>query len=61
LSRYESERQPRTAWITDRSWETGRVGQLENPLACALRNFIMRMTPESVFKSRLAQAAGYRI
>jgi 2-polyprenyl-6-methoxyphenol hydroxylase-like FAD-dependent oxidoreductase len=61
LRRYESERQPRTAWITNRSWETGRLGQLENPLACAVRNFVMSITPERVFISRIAQAAGYKV
>ena len=37
LRRYETERMPRTAWITDQSWKIGRIGQLENPLACKAR------------------------
>lgn len=58
LQRYESERRPRTAWITEQSWKFGRIGQLDNRLACALRNLIVRFTPESVSRKVIIQAVG---
>ena len=58
---YETERQPRTAWITNTSWQIGSAGQLGNPLLCALRNAVMRLTPESVMVANLAKAAGYSV
>lgn len=59
LRRYETERMPRTAWITDQSWKIGRIGQLENPLACRVRDFLLRITPASVTRKTLERAAGY--
>lgn len=59
LRRYESERMPRTAWITRRSYRLGRLGQLENPLACLLRNMMVWLTPERVMKKSIEKAVGY--
>ncbi|MFN7944799.1 MAG: FAD-dependent monooxygenase [Blastocatellia bacterium] len=58
LQRYESERRPRTAWITEQSWKFGRMAQQDNRLACALRNLIVRFTPESVTRKVIIQAVG---
>ncbi|HZS05457.1 MAG TPA: FAD-dependent monooxygenase [Blastocatellia bacterium] len=58
LRRYEAERMPRTAWITEQSRQIGRLGQLENKFACALRNLAVRLTPDSVTRKRLIQAVG---
>ena len=38
LRSYESQRQARTAFITNQSWLIGKICQWENPLACWLRN-----------------------
>jgi len=58
---YETERQPRTAWITTTSWQIGSAGQISNPLLCALRNAAVRLTPASVMVANLAKAAGYAV
>jgi 2-polyprenyl-6-methoxyphenol hydroxylase-like FAD-dependent oxidoreductase len=59
LRQYEIERMPRTAWITNQSWRIGQMGQLENNLACALRDFVMSLTPASILKKQMGQAASY--
>lgn len=59
LAAYEQERQPRTAWITNQSWQIGRLGQLENGLGCRLRDAVLALTPASVVKTRLAKVTAY--
>lgn len=59
LGRYEAERMPRTAWITEQSWTIGRVGQWEHPLACAVRDFALRLVPAGVMARTLEKAAGF--
>ncbi len=61
LTRYESERMPRTAWIAGHSHRIGRIGQLENPLACALRNFFVKITPAKLTTNWLAKAFSYKV
>ena len=61
LHAYERERRPRTAWVTNQSWQIGRVGQLENSLACRLRDMLVALTPASVVKARLAKVAAYNV
>jgi FAD-dependent urate hydroxylase len=61
LRRYETERMPRTAWITDQSWKIGRIGQLENPLACRARDFVLSIAPAGVMRKTLERAAGYEL
>lgn len=58
---YEAARMPRTAWITEQSWKLGRVGQLENSLVRAARDFLVRVTPERIMMRALEKAAGYEI
>jgi 2-polyprenyl-6-methoxyphenol hydroxylase-like FAD-dependent oxidoreductase len=48
LRSYESRRIPRTNAITRQSLRLGMLGQLENPLACALRDAIIRITPSAI-------------
>jgi 2-polyprenyl-6-methoxyphenol hydroxylase-like FAD-dependent oxidoreductase len=59
LRRYEQERMPRTAWVTNQSWKIGRVGQLENRLACVLRDFVIGVTPDFVIKKQLSRAVSF--
>lgn len=61
LQRYEEERRSRTAWITNTSWQAGKLGQWESPLLCKMRDFILRRTPDSVVINSLAKAVGYRV
>jgi FAD-dependent urate hydroxylase len=61
LRRYELERHTRTAWITTTSRRVGSIGQLDNPLLCALRDFAVRLAPSSVLDRQLEIAAGYEI
>ena len=61
FARYENERRGRTAWITSTSWQIGKGGQVENPLLCALRNFIVKITPAGAMQKNLHQAAGYDV
>jgi 2-polyprenyl-6-methoxyphenol hydroxylase-like FAD-dependent oxidoreductase len=45
LRRYEDLRGGRTAWIVRRSRALGRIGQIENPLLCGLRDAALKATP----------------
>lgn len=44
---FEQRRLARTRWIVDTSWRFGKVAQWENGLACALRDFAVRLVPKS--------------
>ncbi len=61
LHRYETERRPRTAWITTTSRRLGEVGQMESAVRCTLRNIAVRLAPRSVMERQVLQAAGYEI
>jgi hypothetical protein len=39
----------------------GKGGQVGNSLLCALRNFIVKITPASTMQKNLHQAAGYDV
>jgi len=45
LRGYERERQERTARIIDQAWHIGSAIQWRNPVACALRDLAVRLTP----------------
>lgn len=55
---YETRRKPRTAFITNQSWQIGRVAQMENPLACAARNFVVKTFSSGAMEKQLAKALG---
>jgi 2-polyprenyl-6-methoxyphenol hydroxylase-like FAD-dependent oxidoreductase len=60
LQRYESERSPRTSWITNQSWTVGRYGQIQSGFLCSIREFVMRrILPDSFFLNPLRKAIGY--
>jgi 2-polyprenyl-6-methoxyphenol hydroxylase-like FAD-dependent oxidoreductase len=48
LRAYERARIPRTTMIVRRSWQLGRFAHLRNPLACRLRDTLVKATPEGV-------------
>lgn len=43
---YETRRRRRVEMVQQRSWRIGQVAQWSSPPACALRNMLMRLTPE---------------
>ncbi len=59
LRRYEALRAPRTASIVRRSRRVGRVGQLENPLLCRLRDRMLKIIPARVQLRQIEEIAAY--
>ena len=45
--------------VVRRSRRLGRVGQLENPLLCVLRNRALAMTPPKAQLRQLEEVMGY--
>jgi 2-polyprenyl-6-methoxyphenol hydroxylase-like FAD-dependent oxidoreductase len=58
LRRYERWRQPRTATLVAQSRRLGQVGQWEHPLACALRDRLVSLTPASITERQLRATLG---
>jgi len=58
---YEAKRQPRTAAITQQSWQIGRVGQWQNRLATSLRDGLMAAAPDSLLQKRLLQTTSFTV
>ncbi|HEX8749065.1 MAG TPA: FAD-dependent monooxygenase [Pyrinomonadaceae bacterium] len=56
LRRYERERMPRTAWITDQSRKIGRIGQFRNRLLCTLRDAFIQLAPDSLTIKQIQRA-----
>jgi 2-polyprenyl-6-methoxyphenol hydroxylase-like FAD-dependent oxidoreductase len=60
LSRYDAERRPRSQRVARASYLVGRFGQqLRNPLAVALRNVTMRLTPPRLALRSMARYADW--
>ena len=59
LRRYEGLRGERTAWIVRRSRALGRIGQIENPLLCRLRDAVLKATPTRTQLRQLDQVLRY--
>jgi len=59
LRRYEDLRRERTAWIVRRSRALGRLGQLENPALCRLRDAALTATPARVQLRQLGKVMLY--
>ncbi|HEY0320848.1 MAG TPA: FAD-dependent monooxygenase [Pyrinomonadaceae bacterium] len=56
LRRYERERMPRTAWITNQSWRIGRIGQFQSRLLCTLRDLFVQLAPDSLTIKQIVRA-----
>jgi 2-polyprenyl-6-methoxyphenol hydroxylase-like FAD-dependent oxidoreductase len=50
---FEKKRLARTTTIINDSWRIGRVAQLENPFLITLRNFLVRLTPNSIAEKQV--------
>ena len=48
LRAYEARRIPRTEVIVNRSWQLGRLAQVQNPVGRRLRDALFRAIPERV-------------
>ena len=59
LRHYERLRSARTAMVVRRSRRLGRIGQLENPLLCLLRDRALAMTPPKAQLRQLEEVMGY--
>lgn len=55
LNHYTTLQQPRTTFVTNQSWQIGRVGQWHNELACWARDTAVRLTPASLLSQSLIQ------
>ena len=55
--RWVERREPRVRWVQDQSRRIGRVGQWQSPLACRLRNALMRRVPDSAGTRALRRMA----
>lgn len=53
FSRFEQARLDRVNWVVNRSWQFGKIGQLENKWACGLRNMMMRSITKSASEKTL--------
>ncbi|WP_135306464.1 FAD-dependent monooxygenase [Haloarcula amylovorans] len=59
FSAYESERKPRADRIRRESYHLGRLGTMQSPLGCRLRNVVIDAVPDAVLRHvRRRQAAG---
>jgi 2-polyprenyl-6-methoxyphenol hydroxylase-like FAD-dependent oxidoreductase len=59
LRRYERLRSDRVASVVRRSRRVGRVGQLENPLVCRLRDRVLALVPPKVQLGQLEEVVGF--
>lgn len=50
---FEQRRTPRTTKIVNTSWTLGKVAQATNPILTTLRNFILKITPQSVNEKQM--------
>jgi len=56
---YEMSRVARTAMIVSESLKFGKIGQWENPLACALRDALVRVAPEKRMRKQFRELWTY--
>lgn len=59
LAQYEQRRRSRVAQIQTRSRRLGQVAQWESLAACAIRNFLVGLTPESVGRRAIEDLARF--
>lgn len=57
LTAFHGRRASRVAWVQNQSRRIGRIAQLQNPIACRLRNAVLRLVPDSANARALRQMA----
>ncbi|MFD2786750.1 FAD-dependent monooxygenase [Hymenobacter rubripertinctus] len=50
--RFYETRHAKTALVTTTSWNVGKLAHLQNPMACRLRNTLMRLTPAFISRKQ---------
>ena len=60
LAAYDRLRRPRARRISGRSALLGRIGQLEGRLACAVRDLVVRWTPDALTERQLDDVLRWR-
>lgn len=58
LGTYQAIRRRRTAGVTQGSWRVGKLASWSHPLACAVRDWLMRRTSPTAFARQTARFAG---
>ncbi|MFN3444156.1 MAG: FAD-dependent monooxygenase [Bacteroidia bacterium] len=53
FKQFEKRRLKRTHDIVNKSWQLGKVAQLDNPVLIAVRNLALQLTPKSVNQNQL--------
>jgi len=53
FQQFEKLRIPRTTKIVNTSWTLGKAAQMTNPILTTLRNFALKMTPQSVNEKQM--------
>jgi 2-polyprenyl-6-methoxyphenol hydroxylase-like FAD-dependent oxidoreductase len=53
FTRFEQRRIPRTSMIVNRSWQIGRMAQLEQPWLASVRNFALRLMPDRINQKQM--------
>ncbi len=53
FQQYEKLRIPRTTKIVNTSWTLGKAAQMTNPILTMLRNFALKITPQSVNEKQM--------
>ena len=61
LNDYRTRREGRVRWVQNQSRRIGQIAQLENAVACRLRNTVVRMTPNRVTIGALRKLASQPI
>ena len=61
LDRVRARRIARVTWVQSQSRRIGRIGQLEGPVLCWLRNAALRLVPDSANARALRQMASASI
>ena len=59
LRRYEAVRRPRTAAVVRASRNVGRIGQIQSPVLCRVRDLLLRVTPVAMTLRQLAPIVEY--
>jgi len=54
-------RESRVRWVQNQSRRIGRIGQLENPILCGLRDGVLRMVPDRASANALRKLADQSI
>ena len=57
LAQWVARRESRVRWVQNQSRRIGKVGQLENGVACFLRNAVLKLTPERAAADALRKIA----